>query len=245
MNELSNMLGRWRGDNRSTHVNSMPCQAVTQNQKANENMPTSVSQSVVIMQMTSRFLLANCLVRAFGCVLALSLVFSLGCSGGQGILGVDELADFPAGALPEKSGAKACRWHQAQAGNAAIDRKVFYRSDFVGNTDQIAPAAAKSFTERIQLAGPAAPVLVVLEPSENTQLDQVRLAALSNLAGRLGVENAQFQVGFPPALGLLGSNAERIGRSAVGTGNRGGGGTTGQGNRGGFGIGNTTNTRGF
>jgi len=232
MKMLSNLISRWRANNRSTRFKQLSHQAGQQ--KLRNKLPLNASLSPVTMP-------TNHFVHGFSFTLALALLISLGCAGGQGILGVDEQADFPAGAIPEKSGQKACRWHQAQASNAAIDRQVFYRADFVGDSVQIGPAASKKFIERIQFGDPTAALLVILEPSENPQLDQHRIGTVTSLANQLGVSNAHFQIGFPPALGLLGSDAERLGRSATSTGNLGGG----RGNGGGFGRGGLTSNRGF
>lgn len=176
-------------------------------------------------------------------LIVVSFVTSIGCARNNGILNVDDKAAFPAGALPGPFGEKVCAWHAAQAASAALDRQVFYKADFVGNTPAIAPAALRKFAQRASDLDPAKPLSLIVEPSGDMDLDQARINALTRVAAQLNLLNTEIQVGYGAALGLLGPEAERLGRRGTLSGNSGGGtvrstggrgiGSTGFGGRGG------------
>ncbi len=174
-----------------------------------------------------------CLV---GALLLIITFAGCGLKRGEGVLGVDEKATIPSGALPAAVGDKVCAWHQAQSASAAFDKQVFYLADFVGNTAQIAPAAYRQFAARVGGGSPEGTVPVVLEPSGQLELDQQRIAELTNMASHLGLSSIQVQLGHSPALGLIGPDAERIGRSTTNTGgsNQGGARASGRQNVGGI-----------
>ena len=164
-----------------------------------------------------------------GCVCLISgICLVSGCTSCRGIPGIDCCADVPLGAIPEPAGTKVCNWQSVQVANAYADQSVLYRSDFIGDSSELSPAAIKRMS-RLAHDGSASHLPWVIEPSENAALDQARLhSAIAQLA-ELCASPVDVSIGIPAALGLSGPQAEQLGvgigqNRNVGTGfsNRGG-----------------------
>ena len=144
-------------------------------------------------------------------VLLLACLFLVtGCASRGGIFGVDRCADIPAGAIPEPAGNKICNWQTVQVSNAFADQLVLYRSDFVGDTVQLSPAAERRMS-RLANAGSASDLTWVIEPSENAELDQARLQSAVDRLTQFGVSPVDVSIAVPAAIGLVGPQAERLG----------------------------------
>jgi hypothetical protein len=115
------------------------------------------------------------------------LVGLSGCSS-NGILGVDQCATVPSGAIPEPVGNKLCNWEIAQAVSAYADQLVFYKCDFVGHTADLSPSAKDRISSLAQLSATDTSSLPwVLEPSGSPELDQVRLDGVAFQLESLGL----------------------------------------------------------
>ncbi|MCG8653857.1 MAG: hypothetical protein MI861_28720 [Pirellulales bacterium] len=156
-----------------------------------------------------------------------SLLMLPGCAWREGILGVDRCADIPAGAVPNPLGTAVCGWQTEQLATASIDRTVFYNADFVGSSEELSPAAVKRISELLQSNASANPVQWVVEPSGQSELDRQRTSSVASTLAELGWQGEyNVEVGYPPALGLRGGEAERVGRAAAMIGNQGGNATS-------------------
>ena len=155
---------------------------------------------------------------ALGCLFLVT-----GCASRGGIFGVDRCADIPAGSIPEPAGNKVCNWQTVQVSNAFADQLVLYRSDFVGNTAELSPAAERRMS-RLANAGSASDLTWVIEPSGNAETDQTRVQAAVDRLTQLGVAPVDVSISVPAALGLPGLQAERLGVGFGQNRNQGGGG---------------------
>ena len=168
--------------------------------------------------------------------LTLALIGAMiGCRGNQGIRGVDNCADIPKGAIPVEAGTYVAQWQQAQVDQASLDRGVLYQADFIGKTDSLGPAAKMNLARMIT-EGTIQTVPLVIEPSNDSQLDMSRAASVAATLSASGwpVSPDQIQIAYPVALGLDGFRAQQVAGNTTGNGNQGGGGGNGN-----FGGGNT------
>ena len=145
-----------------------------------------------------------------------------GCAGRGGILGVDQCADIPCGAIPEPAGTKVCAWQSAQVQSAIADQTVLYQADFVDRTDQLSPAARQRIG-RHATSGLGTQLPWVIEPSGDPDLDASRVAAVNLALSQQNITAVEVQIATPAALGLRGPLAEQVaGRVGSGGGsNRG------------------------
>ena len=159
-----------------------------------------------------------------------------GCHTGQGICKVDRCANVPCGAIPGKPGNHLCEWQQAQVRSASNDLGIFYQADFVDKSDRLSPAAEKQVARLVQQEA-IGTVLLILEPSNNSQRDASRAIMLASAFTSAGtpISADQIQIANSPALGLAGYRAQQVARAASRNGNQGGG--QGQGGGGGLGGG--------
>ena len=151
--------------------------------------------------------------------IVLSVAMS-GCQQGKGIRGVDNCAVIPPGAIPAEPGAHVSQWQQTQVGKAALDRGVFYRSDFVSNTDALSPAAKRNLARMIQ-QGRIGTIPLFVEASEEPQLDAARARSVAATLSVSGwpTRSDQIQIAYPEALGLDGFRGLQVaGGSTGGTG---------------------------
>lgn len=162
-----------------------------------------------------------------------------GCRHYQGILGVDQCAEIPNGAVPRPVGTSLAAWQQTQVAAAFPDQGVFYQADFVGTTDQLGPAAEKHVARLVQ-QGVIGKVPIVVEPSGDSARDAARALSLGRAFAQAGLDlpAEQIQIAYPPAIGLDSFRAQQVARTASRGTNRGGGNATGaMGGRGGAGLG--------
>ncbi|TWT73344.1 hypothetical protein [Allorhodopirellula solitaria] len=166
------------------------------------------------------------------------LLLAGGCRSSQGICDVDCCADIPSGAIPNGPGAHLCQWQQTQVASAATDQGVFYRADFIDQSDQLSPAALRQVATLAQQGElPVAPIII--EPSGDSMRDAdrtVSLAAAFSAAGAPLMAD-EIQLAYPPALGLDGFRAQQVARNASRNGSGGGGQSGGGGFGGGIGGG--------
>jgi len=149
--------------------------------------------------------------------LAVALTTFSGCASRGGILGVDQCADIPAGAIPEPAGVKVCDWQTAQVTNALADQTVFYQSDFIGDSAKLAPDAINRIA-RTAKNGLSTNQPSIIEPSGDEALDAARVTAVSLQLASYGITQPVVELAIPAALGMLGIRAERV---ADGLGNSG------------------------
>ncbi|MBM3964936.1 MAG: hypothetical protein FJ308_07670 [Planctomycetes bacterium] len=168
------------------------------------------------------------------CGAVIFLTVCTGCRSGNGIFGVDRCANVPCGAIPGKPGNHLCEWQQAQVRSASNDLGVFYQADFIGQSDRLSPAAELQVARLVQ-QGAVGTVPLILEPSDDSQLDASRAIMLASTFSAAGMQMSadEISVASPPALGLAGYRAQQVARAASRNGNQGGG--QGQGSNGGLG----------
>ena len=143
-------------------------------------------------------------------IILFTVIFTSGCKHHGGILGVDRCADIPAGAIPEPAGTKICNWQTAQVANAYVDLVTLYRSDFVGDSTKLAPAAIERINRQLFPEGStAAQTPWIVEPSGDHALDAARVEAVSNFLAERGSTTVDVVLGTPPAIGLSGPFAEQ------------------------------------
>lgn len=131
-----------------------------------------------------------------------------GCASRGGIMGVDCCADIPAGAIPEPAGAKVCNWESAQVTAAIADQTVFYKSDFIGTSENLSPGAMERMARNAS-SGLATMQPVYVEPSGDAELDAERVVSVNMKLASLGVDMPTAEVATPAALGLRGPFAEQ------------------------------------
>lgn len=169
-------------------------------------------------------------------VLLIVAATSVGCRCSDGIFGVDQCADVPCGAIPNKPGSHLCEWQHAQVANASIDRGMFYQADFVGRSNRLGPSAMRRVGTLVQ-QGSIGTVALYVEPSDDSQRDMARVVSLASAVSSAGVPITldQIQIAYSPAIGLEGFRAQQVARAASRGGQGGGQGNAqgGQGNNGG------------
>lgn len=175
----------------------------------------------------------------FGFVVALAL----GCKTSNEMLGPDHHADIPHGAIPAPLGTYSCEWQQAQTGLAEQDYFVLYPNEWRhGSTEdgtRLGPAGVRRLEEFSQRL-PNEPFTVVIDKSEDAELDQSRRVAVVGYLSSMGLGDADSRVvvGRGQAAGLYGAEAPQIGSGFISTGlNNGAGSSGGAGRQGGLGGG--------
>ncbi len=146
--------------------------------------------------------------RRFSLVMIVAFTLS-GCAHHEGVLGVDRCADIPAGAVPETAGAKICNWETMQVSSALADQSVMYRSDFVGATADLSPAALERIG-RLAHSGSSHGIQWFVEPSDEEELDIARVESVTHELSKRGVSSIDVSIATPAAVGLSGPQAERI-----------------------------------
>lgn len=184
-------------------------------------------------------------------IMLVALLTVAGCRTSHGVLGSDSHADIPHGAIPAPLGTYACQWQQAQNGLAEQDYFVLYPNEwrYGANEDgtRLGPAGVRRLEEFARRL-PHEPFTVVVDKSEDADLDQARRVAVVSYLSNLGMHDADSRVVVDRgrANGLYGLEAPQIGGGFLGTGGAGtsgrtggrGGGLGGQnGGQGGFGGG--------
>ena len=138
--------------------------------------------------------------------LLLPFALFLGCAGNDGILHVDRYADIPEGAIPDPAGQKSSVIQNSQIEAAAIDQQVLYRADFVDSTTDLAPAADRRIS--LLTAGDNLLSTLIIEPSEDTDLDNRRVTALKSYLDSREIVGVTIELAYPAALGLESVQAE-------------------------------------
>ena len=132
-----------------------------------------------------------------------------GCAHRHGVMGVDCCADIPAGAIPEPAGTKVCNWQTLQVTGAAADQTALYRSDFVGDSTTLSPAA-KDRMGRLIHSGCGGNLPWIVEPSGDSDLDLARVESVVSELTLRGASPIDVTLATPAAIGLTGPEAERI-----------------------------------
>jgi len=135
--------------------------------------------------------------------------------------------DIPPGAIPQPIGTYVCQWQTEQMARAEADDFVIYRYEWLRETDQFSPFGGQHVM-RMAKRLPLAPFPVVIEPSDNQELDQARRARLIGMLAELGTADASQRVviGVPEAEGLYGQEAPNVTRQMFRTSGGTGGGST-------------------
>jgi uncharacterized membrane protein YgcG len=160
------------------------------------------------------------------------LLLTAGCCANCGRLLCDECADIPPGAIPQPTGSHTCAWQTTQEALAENDDFVVYQYEWKGESAELGPFGRRHVNGlRPRLA--SGPCPLVIEPSEDSDIDQQRQATLVALLTAYNVPDADSRVivGFGQAEGLHGLEAPRLLRgyirSGAGRGGAGGGGLGG------------------
>lgn len=148
-------------------------------------------------------------------VLAVTLT---GCANRAGSLCNDCCEDIPHGAIPEPPGSKVCNWQTLQVTNAVADLSALYRSDFVGDSTQLSPAALDRIGRLVQ-AGGASSLRWIVEPSGDQDLDLARVDSVVSELTLRGNTPIDVSLATPAAIGLTGPEAERIAGGVTQTNN--------------------------
>lgn len=175
--------------------------------------------------------------RRLPCLAALATFTLLGCRGTHDEIGATH-ADIPHGAIPAPLGSYACQWQNAQNGLAEQDNFVIYPNEWRYGADEIGtrlgPAGERRLEEFVRRL-PLEPYIVVIDKSEDTELDQARRAAVVGYLISHGVHDADSRVvvGRGQAGGLYGLEAPQIGGGFLQSGSSGAGRSGGTNTRGG------------
>lgn len=156
----------------------------------------------------------------------------LGCRTADDFVGPDHHADIPHGAIPAPLGTYSCEWQQAQTGLAEQDYFVLYRNEWRYGTAEdgtrLGPAGVRRLEEFARRL-PHEPFNVVIDRSEDVELDQSRRVAVVGYLSSLGVNDAESRVVVDRgrANDLYGAEAPQIGGGFLRAGGTGTGGQTG------------------
>ena len=132
--------------------------------------------------------------------------------GGWSLLGIDNCADIPKGAIPQPPGTYTNQWLDRQAGKAEADDFTFYYNEWVDGQAVLSPFGGEHL-DRANTRLPFVPFQVVLQPEPNSPiLNGLRQKAMIEALTDAGFKDAARRVviGRPAAEGLFGDEAERI-----------------------------------
>ncbi|MGI9474792.1 MAG: hypothetical protein ACR2NZ_24895 [Rubripirellula sp.] len=93
--------------------------------------------------------------------------------------------------------------------NAAADQTALYRSDFVGDSNRLSPAALARMGRLVQ-SGCASSLRWIVEPSGDQDLDLSRVDSVVSELTLRGNSPIDVTLATPAAIGLTGPEAERI-----------------------------------
>ena len=136
---------------------------------------------------------------------------SCGCGG---LFGIDDCADIQEGAVPALAGSKICDWQTAQVSKALLDQTTLYLSDFVDTTSELSPGAANKLNQSVHSGLESQPWIV--QPSGDRQLDESRVAKVTELLEWMGVSDPVVMLNIPQAIPLPGPLAESAARNGTG-----------------------------
>ena len=128
---------------------------------------------------------------------------SAGCVGKHGILNVDQHANIPKGAIPEPAGRKSQAIFEGQILSAEQDRYFLYQADFIGKTKDLSDSARHRLASMLA-SGELSGQQLYVEPSENADLDQNRIAETNAVLEELGITSTVVHLAHPPAISLTG-----------------------------------------
>lgn len=174
-------------------------------------------------------------------LLPISLLASAGCQMQHGARYVPPhpRADIPKGAVPAPLGTASCQWQNEQAARAEQDYFVIYGNEWRYGRDEdgtrLGPFGTRHLEELAERL-PHEPFPIVIDRSEDAELDQARKFAVVSYLESKGLPDAESRVvvGRGEANALYGVEAPGIGIGFIGAG----GGLGGRGGgRGGFGGG--------
>lgn len=179
-------------------------------------------------------------------ILALSVM--PGCQTSRNIFGPDRHADIPHGAIPAPLGTYSCEWQHAQTALAEQDYFVLYPNEWRYGQQEDGTRLGPSGVRRLEKFArrlPHEPFTVVIDRSEDAELDQARRVAVVGYLSSLGMNDAASRVVVDrgQANGLYGLEAPQIGGGFLRSGGTGAGGQTrglgagGSGGGGGMGVG--------
>jgi hypothetical protein len=152
------------------------------------------------------------------------VILVAGCKSDCQPTGGDHCADIPAGAVPHPNGTYACQWQQAHMAAAEADELVFYHYEFENCGPALGPFGQRHLAKTAQRLAYEGST-VVLERSEDANLDQARVKSLVDGLASLGIADAQERVvvGNSRAEGMYGIEASTVTAGYAGDGAGGGG----------------------
>lgn len=127
------------------------------------------------------------------------------------LLGVDNCATIPPGAMPPPNGSHVREWNGRMAAAAAADRFVIYLYEWCPCSQELSPGGRRHLSA-LTLHLPEVPFPVVVQPSGDGVLDQVRRQMVVHCLLEHGIADADARVLLlpPAAEGLYGTEARRI-----------------------------------
>jgi hypothetical protein len=147
---------------------------------------------------------------------SISLLALAGCSGVGQNLKRDKCADIPPGALPDPPGAHLSRFDAIQKSNAeAISYAIFVHEWYMGG-NQLGPYGEYHLQQVARLL-PSVPYPVMVQPTLDPALNELRRAVVVARLQRAGVTDAEarVRVEYPEAEGLFGEEATPIFRQML------------------------------
>jgi len=138
------------------------------------------------------------------------------------ICGCHTCNDIAPGAIPQPSGTYACQWAHAEKARADQDKFVIYQYEWSADATQLTPYGQQHLAQIAQ-ALPQVPFPIVIEPSSDNRINELRRAAIFNILASNGsqVPPDRMIFGRSEAEGLYGGEARGIanGSGILGTQN--------------------------
>jgi len=129
----------------------------------------------------------------------------------------DRCADIPPGAIPQPLGTYACGWQQVHTNAADINKLTIYRAEWIGASAELSPFGKRHLADlpdlALRLGSP-----IVIEVSENQELDQLRLAYIQDVLSKTDFPEPQEWVvlGYAKAEPMYGFEAPSVSSTYLG-----------------------------
>jgi len=136
------------------------------------------------------------------------------------VAGCHSCNDIAPGAIPQPNGTYACQWAHAEKARADQDKFVIYQYEWSADAGQLTPYGQQHLAQIAQ-GLPQVPFPVVIEPSSDNRINELRRASVFNALASNGSQVTPDRVifGRTEAEGLYGSEARGIARGMLGTQN--------------------------
>ena len=134
------------------------------------------------------------------------------------ICGCHTCNDIVPGAIPQPNGTYACQWAHAEKARADQDKFVIYQYEWSADVTKLTPSG-QGHVAQIAQALCQVPFPVVIEPSSDNRLNELRRAAVLEALANSGnpVPPDRVIFGRPEAEGMYGQEAPGIARGMFGT----------------------------